>query len=209
MKRVFIDLYNEEQSVHFSGEAILKDENSKTYILDGSGRIEHKNHAKSRGIFTGKFVDNIRSGYATKTTLDADGQVMWQYEGVYGEDRPHGQGNLTVNEIVKVQKSFSSSMFDPDKSQTESQAFADPEYIDQAVEKVFSGNFVMGVFEGFGRLTIDKVVTYSGQWLGGKPHGHGQCVYETEKATYTGMWENGLWHGEGTLVTENGYLIRN
>jgi len=68
---------------------------------------------------------------------------------------------------------------------------------------------VKGVFEGFGRLTVEGQLTFSGQWLGGKPHGHGQCVYEKEKATYTGMWEEGLWSGEGTLVTETGYLIRN
>ena len=84
MKRVFIDLYNEVRSVHFSGEAFLKEDNTKKeYTLDGQGRIEHANHRHNRGIYNGKFINNVREGYAEKKTLNDKHEVIWTYEGVY------------------------------------------------------------------------------------------------------------------------------
>ena len=40
--------------------------------------------------------------------------------------------------------------------------------------------------------------TYSGDWEGGRRHGHGEVVL-ANGARYEGEWRNDAWHGEGVL----------
>jgi len=51
--------------------------------------------------------------------------VLWQYEGVYADDYPHGQGNLTTHEVDKVMQDTSIVLSDQDKSGNEEDAFRD------------------------------------------------------------------------------------
>jgi len=63
--------------------------------------------------------------------------------------------------------------------------------------------------EGFGQLECPERFRYAGQWLKGKPHGHGQCTYAELDVVYTGMWENGQKHGLGELVhSKTGFTIK-
>lgn len=70
----------------------------------------------------------------------------------------------------------------------------------------FQGGFKQGMIEGFGQVTIEGKVTYSGQWRNGKPHGNGQATYIELNTTYTGGWVDGLWQGEGSLVHSSKFL---
>ncbi len=76
------------------------------------------------------------------------------------------------------------------------------------------GNCITGegtyIYEG-------GVGTYEGEFLEGRPHGKGECVYANGEK-YLGEWQNGGFHGQGTLLLndgtkvsgtwENGSLIR-
>ena len=48
--------------------------------------------------------------------------------------------------------------------------------LDEKYQKI-EGNFVSGWITGHGSLSIDKKVSYSGDFLKGKPHGSGTATY--------------------------------
>ena len=48
---------------------------------------------------------------------------------------------------------------------------------------------------------------YEGEWLGGKPHGHGKYYDEKGQLRYEGECQDGKPHGHGKEYDENGQLL--
>ena len=82
-----------------------------------------------RSVFNGVFCNNVRQGYASKTQLDDKEQTLWKFEGVYKNDQPNGQGQLTIlRPLNKVNK--------------------------DTIQE-FQGSFKNGLLEGFGQVNIE------------------------------------------------------
>jgi len=79
---------------YLSGMGCLE---SKGYdpCADGSVRLS-KAITVEYSVFNGIFVQNVRQGFATMTKTDEIGNLKWRYEGVYKNDEPNGQGQLTI-----------------------------------------------------------------------------------------------------------------
>jgi TPR repeat protein len=58
-------------------------------------------------------------------------------------------------------------------------------------------------YTGRARLTRADGSEYDGEWLRGRPHGHGTAI-EAGGATYSGSWYEGARHGEGELAMPDG-----
>lgn len=53
--------------------------------------------------FSGRFEANRRMGQATLVKKDADGNEILAFEGVFDEDMPQGQGQLTLfNNLLEL-----------------------------------------------------------------------------------------------------------
>ena len=46
--------------------------------------------------FSGRFVQNVRQGQATLIKKNHKGRTQLEFEGVFNDDMPEGQGQLTI-----------------------------------------------------------------------------------------------------------------
>ena len=97
---------------------------------------------------------------------------MFEYEGIFTDDMPQGQGRMTLID------------HNTNRIQT----------------RVFQGLFANGVLEGFGQVECENKFLYQGEWVSGKPLGFGTCTYNAIDAIYTGTWLNGKMNGQGQFV---------
>jgi hypothetical protein len=59
---------------------------------------------------------------------------------------------------------------------------------------------------GRGVMRYDNGHVYQGEWVNGKPHGHGTMTYS--KGTYRGNWQDGMRDGVGTFVQGDGNVTK-
>ena len=64
----------------------------RTYELNGQGKLETLGYLGSWDVFSGRFLNNFRQGQATLIKKDAEGKILLEFEGVFTEDMPAGQG---------------------------------------------------------------------------------------------------------------------
>ena len=91
---------------------------------------------------------------------------------------------------------------------------------------VYEGEFLNGLFDGYGKITHSDGTVYEGEWKKGKTHGQGRMIcsngtiymggWEMGKsngqvkviypdgACYEGFLKRGLRHGQGTITCLNG-----
>lgn len=153
-----MDLANVDKSLIYRGEVVIVNDRP---VLNGLGSLECRGYVQNGNAlfscFNGIFVDNVRQGYTSMTVTDQHGEMQWRYEGVYKQNQPNGQGSLTVP----------LSIINPETGK--------PQRTGEMQE--FQGGFKQGLIEGFGQVTIEGKVSYSGQWRNGVPHGNGQATY--------------------------------
>jgi len=70
--------------------------------------------------------------------------------------------------------------------------------------KVYTGDFVNGIPEGFGTMTFNNYDEYEGQWTAGEMDGHGTYRFYDEvsdrcKNKYEGCFKNSQFHGLGKM----------
>jgi hypothetical protein len=61
----------------------------------------------------------------------------------------------------------------------------------------YEGNFVNGIYHGFGTFIWEDNSMYKGNWKDGKRHGSGIYTSGDGLHTYDGDWENDIKHGQG------------
>ncbi|XP_075155254.1 amyotrophic lateral sclerosis 2 [Haematobia irritans] len=66
--------------------------------------------------------------------------------------------------------------------------------------KIYSGDVIHGVIEGYGRMFLPKVGLYKGYFKNGKFCGNGTLIIR-EKEIYEGNFRNGLFNGHGHMQT--------
>ena len=159
------ELRNRDGTVAYQGEAAaVERDGAVVYELSGQGKLETFGYQGGHDVFSGRFAANVRQGQATLIKRDAEGRVQLEFEGVFAEDMPEGQGQLTlVNHVDDLDVSAGSDHFGLKKQLA----------IEKMQRRVFRGQFKDGLMEGFGQLERENLFTYSGQWHRGRPHGHG------------------------------------
>ena len=65
--------------------------------------------------------------------------------------------------------------------------------------KTYVGDFISGVFEGWGTLHILGGEKYEGEWKNGKKSGEGTYYYPFGNI-YTGEWKDDKRNGKGTYI---------
>lgn len=68
---------------------------------------------------------------------------------------------------------------------------------------LYTGNLVMGVQQGWGKMLWDDGSCYEGNWDGGVFNGEGTCTWPSGDI-YVGQYEDGDIHGQGTYTWANG-----
>ena len=61
----------------------------------------------------------------------------------------------------------------------------------------YEGNFVNGVYHGFGTFTWKDESVYVGNWQEGQRHGAGTFTTGDGLHKYDGEWQNDVKHGQG------------
>ena len=138
-----MELANADHTVIYKGEAKLVDDRP---VLNGLGSLECRGFIENQralfSCFNGIFADNVRQGYTSMSVTDEHGELQWRYDGVYRHNQPNGQGSLTVP----------LQLINPETGK--------PQRTGDMQE--FQGGFKQGLMEGFGQVTIDGKVSYSG-----------------------------------------------
>lgn len=62
------------------------------YDLHGMGKLEMVGYCNRWESFNGRFVDNKKQGQASLVKKDAEGNDIFQFEGLFTDDMPEGQG---------------------------------------------------------------------------------------------------------------------
>ena len=64
-------------------------------------------------------------------------------------------------------------------------------------ETRYEGNFVKGIYHGFGTFTWADNAVYKGHWKDGKRHGSGIYTSGDGLHVYDGNWQDDVKHGQG------------
>ena len=78
---------------------------------------------------------------------------------------------------------------------------------DKSGNKLYSGNFINGVFEGKSKLIYDNGDYYIGQLLNGLRNGQGKLYNKKGKIIYEGEFSNDKYDGKGKIFYEKGDII--
>ena len=70
---------------------------------------------------------------------------------------------------------------------------------------VYTGQWLNGKRDGYGKNVLLDGHTYESQWVKGMRQGFGKCKSASGKV-YEGEWLKGLPHGHGTLSLPDGFL---
>jgi hypothetical protein len=74
---------------------------------------------------------------------------------------------------------------------------------------IFTGEMLGGNPHGYGKREFESGDTYEGQFKKGMAHGHGTYRYKDDQVLdrFLGMWASGKWNGYGTLVLNDGSRV--
>ena len=89
-------------------------------------------------------------------------------------------------------------------------------------KSTYTGSFHNELFHGYGKLIVENIGYYEGEWNYGKKHGKGTMKFEGDRVyegewvddkregkgkmtypplkVYEGLWKNDRWHGPGTVT---------
>ena len=87
-------------------------------------------------------MQNVRQGQATLIKKNNKGKTQLEFEGVFNEDMPEGQGQLT---IINTPEDLDASNVSSDHFGLKKQLA-----IDKMSKRVYQGQFKDGLIEGFG-----------------------------------------------------------
>jgi len=178
----------------------LEGDQKKKLIPFGQGSIEYQNHPSIRN-YSGTWKNGEWSGQGVTTLKNGDvysgehlQQQLEQEEQVsYGF---HGFGTYTWKDQRKYVGTF-----EHDKRHGQGR-YSWPD------GAVYEGNFDSGIQEGYGKFTNESE-SYTGEWKGGKYHGHGvlKCKFTASIETlYRGNFVNGKPHGQGIEYNPDGTI---
>ena len=68
----------------------------KVFELNGQGKLETFGYEGRNSTFSGRFAQNVRQGQASLIKKNSAGKVLLEFEGVFNDDMPEGQGQLTI-----------------------------------------------------------------------------------------------------------------
>jgi hypothetical protein len=152
-------------------------------MMHGQGKIWN---TKSKFFFRGQLVNGVKHGQGIMTFACG----LKSYAGMFVDDQICGDGVMT--DLVS-HRNLSGTFVNGKctgygtlKGGTHN-------------EMIYSGDFVDDMFNGVGVLFQADGSVYTGEFVHGKKHGHGELVRDDR--TYVGRFENDLCHGEG-VVTE-------
>jgi len=183
----------------------------------GIGTLLEKEGGKV--LYSGKWQDDLMDGYGVQVTTSsyddhADGDtatsdkdmINEQFEGHFICGQRSGEGTLTLSNGYILEGTWLR-----DKPSTPSKwSITYPnnnQYTGHAI--LSSSNSIIPTPHGKGRLKYSHGDIYEGDFLNGKRHGKGLCIY-VNWDTWRGAWCNDSIdiHGGGELILNNGTVRR-
>jgi hypothetical protein len=81
-------------------------------------------------------------------------------------------------------------------------------FVDNEFNLVYTGEYENGLMNGFGSLRealCDRL--YVGQFVRNMKEGYGECTYE-DGSVYKGQWKNGRFNGHGMHIMPDGRMTQ-
>jgi hypothetical protein len=117
-----------------------------------------------------------------------------RYEGDVRDEKPEGRGTFTLGNGDR----YTGQVFDGHPHGLGSYYFA-------STNGTYEGQFFLGQIKGTGSYSTASAVC-DGLFFSSKLSGRGTCNYRgnSPMMTYTGEWRGGIPHGRGTMIYSNG-----
>jgi hypothetical protein len=139
--------------------------------------------------YEGDMVDGIANGKGMYLFANND-----RYEGDVRDEKPEGRGTFTLANGDR----FTGQVFDGHPHGLGSYYFA-------KTDGTYEGQFFLGQIKGSGTYATPNAVC-QGLFFSSRLSGRGTCNYRGNSSmmTYTGEWRGGIPHGRGTMIYSNG-----
>ena len=162
--------------------------------------------------YDGNFVDDKIKGKGKLYYKRRDNKKILIYEGEWEDGLRNGNGiEYDLYGGIKYIGKFSFEFYNGEGEL----------YWNQG--NYYKGNFVMGEFDGYGKLYISKsdsnynsiniseetfenIKEYEGEFSHSKKEGYGTAIYK-DGSKYQGFWKNNKYNGEGIFIKANGEYI--
>ena len=189
------ELQNTDRTVVYQGEALVSEEGCE---LNGQGKLETFGYEGRYDLFSGRFICNVRHGQATLIKKNAEGKALLEFEGVFWEDMPEGQGQLTLlNEAKRVfQGQFKDGLME---------GFGQ---VECKGKFTYSGQWHQGKPHGQGQCVYSELdLVYTGMWENGVKCGQGEIIYQKTGYKMRGNFKDDMLDGEGTRTFAGGKTL--
>ena len=172
------------------------------YFEDGN---IHQSVSMKNGKLDGLFIENFPSGKVSRKMNYIQGVAEGDAE-VFNEDGSSKGKFVVSNGIIK--ESSTGESISTENTSTKSTAIDDNnrkpniEKIDyNDGHRYYIGEVKNGLQDGRGKVFVDNVLRYDGDWKNGNFNGIGKYYNEDGKLIYNGEFRNNKMEGRGTLYS--------